>query len=233
MNNKFLALSAVAAIAISSVAPISTHAQGPDINVENQQQERTEINLPTLISNYEVSDSSLKESVYTVSYEKAGELHKVVYNGNTGEVFIDNILQPDVTYEYDQSLASPSQNATNINASEVSTFAEKASTSDYKYMGTLKGKTDDAKNLASFAVGLALLIPGLNFYTGASILLVGYAKDEYIPSHYYTYNLYEKGAMTTSWYQYTTVRLYKDSARLNPAGKWWTSSPQHISLPNS
>lgn len=236
MNNKFLALSAVAAIAVSSVSPISTNAQEQDINVENQQQESSEINLSTLISNYKISNTSLKDSVYTVTYEKNGKSHKVIYNGNTGEVFIDNILQKDVTYEYEQSesLRSSSQTPTNISTAQARTSVfENRSTSGYKYMGTLKGKTDDAKNLASFAVGLALLIPGLNFASGVGILLIGYAKDEYIPSHYYTYKLYEKGAMTSNWYQYSTIRIYKDAERLKPAGNWWTSSPQHIYLPNS
>lgn len=237
MNNKFLALSAVAAIAVSSVSPISTNAQEQNIDVENQQQESSEINLSTLISQYKISNTSLKDLVYIVTYEKDGKSHEVIYNGNTGEVFIDNILQKDVTYEYEQSqlLGSSSQSPANTSTAQPSTsvFEDRSSTSGYKYMGTLKGKTDDAKNLASFAVGLGLLIPGLNFASGVAILLIGYAKDEYIPSHYYTYKLYEKGAMTSNWYQYSTVRIYKDSKRLKPAGDWWTSSPQQIYLPNS
>ncbi len=186
------------------------------------------LTIGELTSNFKVSSYKQNGLVRTVTYIKGSKKHVVVYNGKTGKITIDNVVQAGLKYEYDPS----KETAYNTNSSKVTILAAKPK-SGYKYVGTISGSTKDAKDAASLAVSLASTIPGLGWGAKIVCVLTGYAINENIPKLYYKYDLYQKGFMTDHWYQYSTTRMYKDKAHKKPIGKAWTSKPQKIYLPNS
>lgn len=164
--------------------------------------------------------------------------YRIVYDGNSGNVTIDGLIQSGLTYEYNSELAVPTQNdstknSITINYSNDAGGGSSAVKPGYKYVGTIKGNTEKAKNAAALASALAGTIPGLGWGKACVIIMTGYNASELIPSAYYIYQLYEKGFMTKDWYQYTSTRFYEDSERTKPMGPWWTSEVQKINLPNS
>ncbi|MEH7003734.1 MULTISPECIES: hypothetical protein [Priestia] len=228
MNKKTgIAVFAAAALLTSSVAPSLSFAAE---KVESTQVQEA-LSIEDLNTNYQVSDVNTDGLVRTVTYENGNDQHTVVYNGLNGSVTIDTQVQEDLVYEYDTTKENTVNNASTTQGT-FTTMAAKPK-SGYKYVGTLSGHTKEAKNAADLAGKLSLVIPGLGWGAKVAIILSGYAINQKVPAAYYTYDLYEKGAMTTNWYQYSTTRLYKDKAHKKPMGKAWTSSPQHIYLPNS
>lgn len=233
MKKQFIYSLSSLLLASSFFTSTNTHA--------NENTNANSITLMELNEFAEIKTAQLKGNTYTAEYMKDEELYSVVYNGNTGDVTINGEIQKDVTYEYNPALALKSNtlnSSSNTNQSgNISTFAAAPKTG-YSYVGTLKGHTKESKNAAYLATQLALLIPGAGYSINTvKVLLVfgGYtfSSSERIPSKYYKYDLYQKGFMTNNWYQYSTVRLYNDSAYKKPAGNSWTSNPEKIYLPNS
>lgn|GEM_PF-3372022 len=190
------------------------------------------LTLGELNSNYKVSNYKQNGLIRTVTYVNGPEKHVVVYNGENGQITIDNITQVGLSYEYDPS-KEISANNYSISNSPIAKIAAAKPKSGYKYVGTISGTTKEAKNAALLAVSLASTIPGLGWGAKVVCVLTGYTINERIPKLYYEYDLYQKGFMTNNWYQYTTTRMYKDKAHKKPTGKPWTSNPQKIDLPNS
>ncbi|WP_144472937.1 hypothetical protein [Bacillus pumilus] len=176
-----------------------------------------------------IQDASLKNGIYSVTYNKNGKLYDVEYNGNTENVTINGKIQGNISYEYNPKSASNNSN------SEISTYAAKPK-SGYKYVGTMKGHTKTVTSATSLALNLGLLIPGTGWGINSVKALLVYTNHDiykYIPQKYYKYDLYEKGVLTNKWYQYSTTRLYDDKKYKKPSGKAWTSNPTRIDLPNS
>lgn len=227
--------SAVLASSIfTSTGIVSAAEKSPTENIIEINQTVT---LEDLISTGKIKSSSFENQIYSVTYEKDYQEYEIEYNGNNGLVTINGEIQKEFTYEYNPELALVNSQNPVDHRNNVSTFAA-APKSGYSYVGTLKGHTKEAKNAAALATQLGLLIPGTGWGINAlKVLLVftGHSLNttEKIPSKYYTYDLYQKGFMTTSWYQYSTTTLYEDSNYKTKSGNSWTSNPKKIDLPNS
>lgn len=237
MKKKFIYSLSSLILAGSLLGNANTHAA--ENESVNESKKRNNITLIELNEIAEIQSAQLKGNIYTAEYKKNEELYSVIYNGNTGHVTINGEIQTDVTYEYDPALAlnNPSTSTNTSQTGGISTFAAAPKTG-YSYVGTLKGHTKESKNAAYLATQLALLIPGAGYTVNTvKVLLVfggyNFSTSERIPSKYYKYDLYQKGFMTSNWYQYSTVRLYNDSNYKKPAGNSWTSKAEKIYLPNS
>ncbi|AMA71776.1 MULTISPECIES: hypothetical protein [Aneurinibacillus] len=192
------------------------------------------VSLGELISTGKIKNATLKNRIYSVTYEKDQQEYKVEYNGNTGLVTINGAIQEGFTFEYNPQLALNSQKS--VESTNTVSINAAAAKSGYSYVGTLKGHTDTAKNAYSLAVQLSLLIPGTGWGINAVkvlLLYTDYDLNEKIPSKYYKYDLYQKGFMTNNWYQYSVTTLYEDKNYKIKSGESWTSNPQKIDLPNS
>lgn len=233
MKKTGLAVLTAMAICTAGVMPTTSFAAEKNTSVVQQKAAIKSINLSELNSNYQVTNAKQNGLIRTVTYAKNNEKHVVVFNGNTGQVKIDNVVQKDLSYEYDPQKATAATAKTSYSASSTVTTMAAAPKSGYKYVGSISGHTKEAKSAAKLATQLIGVIPGLGWGTKAVLILTGYKAEDSIPSLYYKYDLYQKGFMTNNWYQYTTTRFYKDSAHKKAIGKPWTSSPQKIDLPNS
>lgn len=232
MNKKIILKSlAAAAIITTGISPTVSFAKENTVsNKIVQTTNVTPVTIEQLNSNYQIIDASMEGLIRTNTYEKDGERHIVVFDGVTGNVKIDNVIQKDLSYEYDPIAAHNRNNSIEKDNPIMRAAAPKAG---YQYVGTLKGHTSEAKNAAALGAALAGTIPGLGWGAKVAIILTGYGANQKIPACYYSYDLYQKGFMTNNWYQYSTTRLYKDSARTKPMGQSWTSQPKKIYLPNS
>lgn len=233
--NKKAGFAFLTATALFTSGVIPTASFASEINTESQVvqtvEEESALSLEQLYADYQISDATMEGLVRTVTYEKNGEKHIVVYNAESGNVTIDGVIQEGLTYEYDPNKALLVNNP-NTSNSGITTYAAAAKTG-YKYVGTMSGHTKEAKDAAQLALTLAGIIPGVGWGAGSVLIVTGYVAGQRIPSLYYTYDLYQKGFMTESWYQYSTTRMYKDSAHKKPTGKAWTSKAEKIYLPNS
>ncbi|MES5922208.1 hypothetical protein QCI44_30460 [Bacillus cereus group sp. RP37] len=232
MNKKKILASMAAAVVITSgiLPTVSSAEENNTSNKIVQNAEVSPVTIEKLHSDYQIVDASIEGLIRTNVYEKNGEQHIVVFDGVTGNVKIDNVIQEDLSYEYDPIAANKRNNPVEKDNPIMRAAAPKAG---YKYVGTLTGHTKEAKNAAALGSTLATTIPGLGWGAKVAIILTGYKANERIPSCYYSYDLYQKGFMTNNWYQYSTTRLYKDSKRTKQMGQAWTSQPQKIYLPNS
>lgn len=235
---KFLVYSLSSAVLASSIfASTGTVSAAPQSSTENIIESNQTISLEELISTGKLKTSNFDNQIYSVIYEKDHQEYKIEYNGNNGLVTINGEIQQGFTYEYNPELALLNSQNSVEDRNNISTYAS-APKAGYSYVGTLKGHTKEAKNAAALATQLGLLIPGAGWGINAvKVLLVltghNLNTNEKIPSKYYTYDLYQKGFMTSSWYQYSTVTLYEDKNYKTRSGNSWTSSPQKIDLPNS
>lgn len=232
----FLATTTLA-LAVSSLTPSTLFAANVAEQAAVTEQavltEQSDVTLEQLMSNYQIVDEKLEGKIREVTYKKNDETHKVVFNGEDTTVKIDGKIQPDFSFEFDEEKARQNSiGAVSAQSGEVTTSAAPPM-SGYQYVGTLSGSTGPAKDAAALAVALGGFIPGLGITARAVIVLTGYGINNRIPAAYYTYDLYQKGFMTTNWYQYSTIRMYYDYAHNQPMGQPWTTSPQHIDLPNS
>lgn len=237
---KSLVYSLSSVVLASSIFSGASLASASEVHTENVVEVNQTISLPELISTGEIKNANWDNEIYSVVYEKDNQNYEVEYNGKTNLVTINGEVQQDLSYEYNPELAlNNSQNAVSGDGNtNAITYAAAKPEAGYDYVGTLSGNTKEAKNAASLAVQLGGLIPGAGWgIAGLRILLVytGHtlSTDERIPEKYYSYDLYQKGFMTTKWYQYTTTTLFEDKAHKKASGKPWTSNKQHIDLPNS
>ncbi|MFS0647591.1 hypothetical protein [Siminovitchia sp. 179-K 8D1 HS] len=189
-----------------------------------------DIDIAVLNESYTIVNATLKDSIYTVYYKSGNNLQIVVYDGQTGLVTINGDVQEGVSFEYDPSRELKDTTSSSQNEFTIAAAKPKKG---YKYVGTLRGHTKTAKNAASLAAQLSLTIPGMGWSAKVVTVLLGTAANTKIPSRYYEYDLYQKGFMTNKWYQYSTVRFYKDKKYKKRIGKTWTSKPKKIDLPNS
>ncbi|WP_433596431.1 hypothetical protein [Lysinibacillus xylanilyticus] len=109
------AVRAVAALTATSIFPTFAFAEEQE-NDYHVIQESSALTIEELLTNYQILDASFVESVYTVTYERNGELHTVIYDGNSGNVTIDGLIQSGLTYEYNSELAVPTQNDSTKNS---------------------------------------------------------------------------------------------------------------------
>ncbi|MEC1431129.1 hypothetical protein P9C69_10440 [Bacillus subtilis] len=168
-----------------------------------------------------------------IEYVSGNETHKVQMNGNDHTVKVDGIEQKGLNFEYDENVAKRTNyENNNLKSNEFTTQAAKPK-KGYHYVGTLSGHTKAAKNALSVTMSLVGIVPGLGWGSKAATILFSYWAKEQIPDAYYKYDLYEKGAMIDSWYQYATVQFFEDKAHKKKMGKPWTSTPAKVDLPNS
>lgn len=240
-KKKVLFSLAATALLATTILPTVSHAEESSSDnqvIQNADSTQAELTLGTLNSEYQMTGSTMQGVIRTITYQKDEEKHIVVLNGENGSVTIDNIVQTDLSFEYNPEEAMTRQMESvngNEEQSSPSSIMLKAAApkKGYHYMGTMSGNTKTAKNAAVLAVALAGTIPGIGWSGAAVAVLTGYGLNERIPELYYTYDLYDKGFMTDQWYQYTTTRFYKDKKHKKPTGKAWTSKPQYYPLPNS
>lgn len=235
---KFLGYSLSSVVLASSIFSGAGMVSAAEVPTENVAEDNQTINLPELISTGEIKNANWDNEIYSVIYQKDNQNYEVEYNGKTGLVTINGEVQQDLAYEYNPELALNNSQNTEIGNGNSITFAAAKPEKGYDYVGTLKGHTKEAKNAASLATQLGLLIPGAGWGINSLKILLVYtghklSTDERIPSKYYTYDLYQKGFMTEKWYQYTTTTLFEDKDYKTASGKSWTSNKQKIDLPNS
>lgn len=231
-KGKVLLSTVALALSVSALTPSISFASNETSAVEQSVSvAQSDITLEQLFSSYQIADQKQEGKIREITYKKNDEIHNVIFNGEDGTVRIDGKVQPDFSFEFDKEKAR--QNASTSGQSTQSTTYAAPPMSGYTYVGTLSGHTQEAKDAAALAASLATLIPGVGITAKAAAVLTSYVVTSRIPSAYYTYDLYEKGFMTTNWYQYSTIRMYYDYAHKQPMGQSWTTSPQHIDLPNS
>jgi len=232
---------AATALLATTILPTTSHAEQISADnqiIQNTNSTHSKLTLVTLNSEYQMTGSTMQGIIRTITYQRDEEKHIVVLNGENGSVTINNIVQTDLSFEYNPEEAMTRQ-MENINGNEEQSthnsimLKAAAPKQGYHYMGTMSGNTKTAKNAAILAAALAGTIPGIGWYGSVVAVLTGYGLNERIPELYYTYDLYDKGFMTNQWYQYTTTRFYEDKKHKKPTGKAWTSKPQHYPLPNS
>ncbi|MED0893026.1 hypothetical protein, partial [Aneurinibacillus migulanus] len=150
------------------------------------------------VSNQMYIDQKLEGKIREVTYKKNDETHKVVFNGEDTMIKIYSKIQPGFSFEFDEEKARQNSiGAVTGQSGEITTNAAPPM-SGYRYVGTLSGSTKSTKNATALAVTLSGFIPGVGITARAVIVMTGYGINERIPTAYYTYDLYEKGFMTTN-----------------------------------
>ncbi|MGR5980692.1 hypothetical protein ACT7DJ_33415 [Bacillus cereus] len=95
MNKKTILKSlAAAAIITTGISPTVSFAKENTVsNKIVQTTNVTPVTIEQLNSNYQIIDASIEGLIRTNTYEKDGERHIVVFDGVTGNVKIDNVIQ--------------------------------------------------------------------------------------------------------------------------------------------
>ncbi|AME07795.1 hypothetical protein NNG64_14140 [Bacillus siamensis] len=226
MNRKKILTGVLAAsIASGTVLPTSS-AFAKSIQAPSYEQ---------LNKDFKITSEVIKDDgkLVEIQYAKQGEKHKAVLNAKDHTVKVDGEVQKGLNYDFDEKKAEIANGTQNSSATDTFTTMAAKPKAGYKYVGTVSGHTKESKNAITLVGSLFGTIPGLGWGAKAAGVLFAYWTKERIPDAYYKYDLYEKGAMTNSWYQYTTTQFFEDKAHKKPMGKPWTSSPTKIDLPNS